>query len=792
MNDNLKLIEQAYHLKLSDEQIKILTCGFQQPTLVNSCAGAGKTTLLMLSIIYNALNKQMPTDAVIGVTFSKKAQLDMKERYKSFIRQLAPFADEVNMWKQPEMVTFHALFYHILQAYDASGRRVKVANWHKHAYDLYKVIQHPNESLNMFDDLERYMDLRSSLINQGLSLDGITANGRSSKVQLILANSSYNGMSALLHNFGYNDDFADDYIRVINAYNQTKRESHTLDYDDMQTMTLNLLLTKPQFKEVAQNYVAGYHQVYLDEFQDISFLQWEIITHLFPADVLERLVVIGDDDQSIYSFRGSTPKYIQHFATDLMPNAQVLNLSTNYRTGGRILQAVVPEITKNVNRLQKPLNAYNQNGKISVITRRHKSLTFADPALDKVIKSYHQSQAAQDGQTFALLVRYNNDLALVADYLAEHQIYVNIGVNKTFKLLQENKIYLAITNLMDAFYHDDLHKLAENANYIGFSRYRRFVQENQSQYQSINDFIDNASVDRSNWQLNQAHSKVISLMTTLNGLIGNQSPEGQKVLLQTLFDSVKDITSTYFEYVISHRYVAYSKQDYESIVQYVQHLIYNKASYDAFTANEIFKESKIDQAGKQADMSFQAMTLHSAKGLEFDNVILFGLSDRDLNVETMSLYHQFLPNMTLNQFGKRVLTAQHPLIMLGQFAHNGVTGIKRLAELTFYVQSDQNRVLKQLHSLTIKDLGRIEAQNGVLNQQTAMMMRVLHDTPELLNLLYHQVMAVSEFVEEERRLLYVGVTRAKKELIIDETIDGNSPLLSELKINNNETLDDLF
>lgn len=781
MNDNLQLLERAYNLDLSDEQIKILTCGFKQPTLINSCAGAGKTTLLMLSIIYNALEHKTATDQVMGITFSKKAQMDMTERYQTFLAKIQPYVNEANFWEEPKLSTFHSLFYRMLNAFDTNGLSYEVCNWTEFLSKLYKSIQHPNESLSMRDDLERYMNLRSSLVNQGISLDGVTPNGKSPKAALILQNLDENGINAILHNFGYDADFTGDYINVIKTYNELKRQSHKIDFDDMQTMVLNMLLTNPTFKEVAQNYVAEFTQIYVDEFQDISFLQWEILTHLFSPEVLNHLVVIGDDDQSIYSFRGSNPQYILNFSSKLMPNAQVLNLSTNYRTGGNILKAVVPEITNNTQRLKKPLNAYHKAGSIRMIKRPQESLTVDDPILDEIIAEYHQSQSARDQQTFALLVRYNNDLAIASDYLAEHQIYVNLGPKSKDKLLQENRIYKIIFNLMKAFYDDDFNLFAENANYIGFSNYRRFVNQFANQYTKISDFVSNEQVDYSNWKLRQPQSKVADLVTTLSGLRDGQSEESQRLFLQVLFDGVDSLVSTYFNYVIQHRYVGYSQKDYDTIRSYIEHLAYNKDSFDTFNSTEVFKETKIMQASEHNEGLFEAMTLHTAKGLEFDHVILFGLSDRDLTEDTMELYAEFLPNITLEDFTEKILKPDNSLVLLSNLAKNNVTAVNRLAELAF-TEKERKRVISQLFSLTSVQILRVSAMGGTLAQEAGEMISVLSSHPELIALMYHQVMTVAERVEEERRLLYVGVTRAKQSLSIDATQDNNSPLLDELDV----------
>ena len=206
-NDNIQLLERTYDMTLSDEQKTILTCDFKQPTLISACAGAGKTTLLILSIIYHALEKHTLPQHVMGITFSRKAREDMEARYDDFIARLLPFVDptevDTSMWTRPNFVTFHALFLRILKAYDTSDRPYEMANWHRVQNQLYRVIQHPNESLSVRDDLERYMNLRSLLVNRGLSLNGISVNENSPRAQLILRNSNLQGMEAILGAWGY-------------------------------------------------------------------------------------------------------------------------------------------------------------------------------------------------------------------------------------------------------------------------------------------------------------------------------------------------------------------------------------------------------------------------------------------------------------------------------------------------------------------------------------------------------------------------------------------------------------
>src|SRR5699024_513019 len=155
---------------------------------------------------------------------------------------------------------------------------------------------------------------------------------------------------------------------------------------------------------------------------DIDKLQWKIISKLLSSETMSRLVVVGDDDQSVYSFRGSNPKYIMNYH-EPMPTAQTLNLSTNYRTGGKILCAAIPGITSNSIRLEKSLQAFNSE-KGTIFTYepndseeygilKHLAEQVNDPRIDN--------------KEIAVLVRYNASRTIAADWLANHNIYANIN-----------------------------------------------------------------------------------------------------------------------------------------------------------------------------------------------------------------------------------------------------------------------------------------------------------------------------------------------------------------------------
>ena len=115
INDAINQMQKVFGIKFSDEQINILKSNPKMPLLVNACAGSGKTTLFLMSIMLRALIGAQKSEEVLGITFSKKAQLDMENRYKEKRNQLGRRIPVALSWDAPKFCTFHALFLRLLK-----------------------------------------------------------------------------------------------------------------------------------------------------------------------------------------------------------------------------------------------------------------------------------------------------------------------------------------------------------------------------------------------------------------------------------------------------------------------------------------------------------------------------------------------------------------------------------------------------------------------------------------------------------------------------------------------------
>ncbi|MGW7394888.1 UvrD-helicase domain-containing protein, partial [Streptomyces venezuelae] len=335
---DIKTMQQRLGLIFSDEQIPVIEWK-NKPLSVIACAGSGKTTTIELNMIYKTLNYRVnPTD-MLCITFSKTSQLDMDNRYNKLYEIVA----QTPPIERPHFTTFHALFKRILEYF--KGERFKVVQIEKYKYQLMRAIGF--KSANNFDLnelIDAIANYRSSLINTLESIDGLE--------------NIENIPDAL--DFTY-----DEYTKVISTYLDLKKQHDEIDFEDMQSLLLEMLEDDNKREAVIQYFNNTYKHVYIDEFQDISPIQYAIIDIMLNEDY-SNFTVIGDDDQSIYKFRGSSSDFILQFPNQIQ-GSQTLYLSTNYRCKSKILNNVKTSIEMNERRFKKDFQSHRKGGKIGII-----------------------------------------------------------------------------------------------------------------------------------------------------------------------------------------------------------------------------------------------------------------------------------------------------------------------------------------------------------------------------------------------------------------------------------------
>ena len=763
-SEAISLIEQTMTFNMSDEQRSILVFGHGSPTLINSCAGAGKTTTLMMSILYNALVNNIDPKYVLGITFSKRAQLDMENKYQRILKQLVAYYEPAKLWGKPTFKTFHSLFLQLMKKLDKK-RSFNVVGVGDYQQALYKKIKHPVAVLSRSENISRFTDIASKLVNFGYSTDGLDVNQNNPHVKVILRNLQQAGESpirALLKFMGHGDeDYWQSYQAVINCYHELKDCSGGLDFDDMQAQLKNLLATHAVKKKLAQRYLEQYQLLYLDEFQDINSLQWSLMRDMLADDDYNHLVAIGDDDQSIYAFRGSDATFILNF-TKVIPRAQKFTLSTNYRTKTEILNIVKPMIESNTLRLDKSLKAHENGGKIYRAVREYSQSKLHDDALAKLMLDI-QADTNQK-QRFAILSRTNLNLSLLTDQLADYGVYFNLG--KTEQILQNTRVYRILVASMKIISDNDFAGLQRMAQYFGFSHYRKFVKS--LQYQSIDEYLHDSGIMKVT-QFKDIHDNLLSIrerckQAVFNGAIASQ-------LTKELLMSVVDLTKLYFSYVLSKHFVSYSKEDYQAVTWHLQKLTEQAGSLADFYQHESNKRAKMQEVIEQNDLRLQAITMHSSKGLEFDETLIYEPETAVVTGSMLELSRMFPASLTLKSL-KEQLTGMSSEMAIGclvSFAQVGLSSVNTVLKLSSDVDEFQARQALQNY---LDSSGKMQTDYYKELRELLIDQRFnfdeLVDNADALKMLLMELVSNAKGVEEEKRIYYVAVTRAKSQILFDQ------------------------
>ena len=315
MMDTNELLE-----KLNEEQIKPVL-QTEGAVLVLAGAGSGKTRVLTSRIAYLIEEKGVPASAILAITFTNKAANEMKER-------LSRIVDVSRSW----VCTIHSMCVKILRMYaDEVGI---------------------SANFSIYSETERSNIIKKSFQECDLEGDALLKNAK-----FHIANAKMLGYDPDRYAEEYADEREIDLIvKVYRRYQKHLRENNALDFDDLLNETRNLLKTN----EDAREYLGGkFRYVLVDEFQDTNAVQYEIVKML--ASVHGNLFAVGDDDQSIYGWRGAKIENILHFEKDFK-GAHVFKLERNYRSTKKILNLANTIIKHNGQRKDKTLWTENEEG----------------------------------------------------------------------------------------------------------------------------------------------------------------------------------------------------------------------------------------------------------------------------------------------------------------------------------------------------------------------------------------------------------------------------------------------
>lgn len=347
------------------------------PMLVLAGPGSGKTLVITERTRNLILNEHIPPSDILVITFTKAAAREMKER---FVRKMGGKHYPVTFG------TFHAVFFSIL----------------KHAYGF--------KAENIIREEQQFQFLRE--IIQKLQLE------YQDEKEFI---GDLLGEIGLVKNTGvplehyYSTNCAQEvFHRIYREYEACMRARRLIDFDDMLVYCYELL---SQRKDILAGWQARFRYILIDEFQDINKLQFDIVRLLAQPE--DNLFVVGDDDQSIYRFRGAKPEIMLGF-TQVYPKAKKVLLDMNYRSQSRIVESSLKLISHNKQRFEKNIHAGRPAGD-AVVTKRFEDQFTQNRQVIQEVLAYHNRQGIPY-KDMAILFRTNTQPRLLMEQLLSYNI----------------------------------------------------------------------------------------------------------------------------------------------------------------------------------------------------------------------------------------------------------------------------------------------------------------------------------------------------------------------------------
>ncbi len=554
------------------------------PLLILAGAGSGKTRVLTHRAAYLIEEQGVNPYNIMAITFTNKAAGEMRER----IDRLVGFGSE-SIW----VSTFHSACVRILRRH---------IDWL--GYDTNFTIYDADDQKNIMKDICKRLQIDTKLYKEKMFLHVIS----SAKDALV---------SPEEFALRANSDFAKrKQAQVYAEYQRTLKKNNALDFDDLIVKCVELLQNNAQ---VLAYYQDRFRYIMVDEYQDTNTAQFQLIRLL--AGKYENLCVVGDDDQSIYKFRGANIQNILQFE-QYYPNAVVIKLEENYRSTQNILQAANAVIRNNRGRKAKTLWTEKDAGE-KIVFRQVESAYEEAQVIAYSIQSFVRHSAFSYGDC-AILYRTNAQSRMLEERLVQENIPYRIFGGVHFYARKEIKDMLAYLKTIDNASDDLAVKRIINVPKRGIGattiqRVQEYADQNQMTFYEALKQIDEIPTIK-----HAAAAKVRPFVTFIQTM-RSQLPH---VSLETLLEEIIERTGYVAELQAEDTEEAAAR--IENIDELMSKVVSYEESTDTPTLGGFLEEVALvaDVDSLEDNNDYVAlMTLHSAKGLEFPNVYLAGMED---------------------------------------------------------------------------------------------------------------------------------------------------------------------
>ncbi len=556
------------------------------PLLILAGAGSGKTRVLTHRIAYLIEEKGVNPWNILAITFTNKAAGEMRQRVDS----LVGFGSE-SIW----VSTFHSMCVRILRRHiDRLG------------YDNRFTIYDTDDQKTLMKEVIRKLDLDPKRYKERALLSVIS----SAKNEMILPNE---------FELNAGGDFGQQQMaKVYREYEAQLKSNNALDFDDLLVKTVQLFDTQP---DVLENYQERFRYIMVDEYQDTNTVQFKLVSLL--AGKYRNLCVVGDDDQSIYKFRGANIRNILDFEKEFT-DARVIKLEQNYRSTENILNAANGVIHNNKGRKDKTLWTDNGEGEKISLRQFDTGYDEAEFVAEDIKESVREGASYNDS---AILYRTNAQSRLFEEKFIAMNIPYKIVGGINFYARREIKDILAYLKTIDNGQDDLAVRRIINVpkRGIGLTTINR-IQESASS-RGIS-FYEALLAPELIAGAGRSASKLDSFAALIEYFKGQAEQESLTDLLNEIIEKTGYVESLGTEDPV----------DAETRIQNIDELVSKAAAYEEDCADrdeaatlsgfleEVALVADIDSLDEDQDYVV-LMTLHSAKGLEFPRVYLAGMED---------------------------------------------------------------------------------------------------------------------------------------------------------------------
>lgn len=553
------------------------------PLLILAGAGSGKTRVLTHRIAYLIEEKGVNPWNIMAITFTNKAAQEMRDR----VDRLVEFGAE-SIW----VATFHSSCVRILRRYiDRLG------------YDNHFTIYDTDDQKSVIRKAVKELDLDPKQYREGPLL-GVISAAKNEMIEPQDFETQAGGDFRMCQE-----------AKIYKAYQKTLIDNNAVDFDDLLLLTVRLLREN---RDILEAYQERLRYIMVDEYQDTNSVQFELIRLL--SGKYHNLCVVGDDDQSIYKFRGADITNILSFE-ETFPGAKVVKLEQNYRSTNNILEAANSVIANNAHRKEKHLWSENGEGKEVSFIHYETAYGEAEDVIDKIQTAVHMGK--HQYQDCAILYRTNAQSRAFEEKCIKKSVPYRLVGGVNFYQRQEIKDILAYLKTIDSGRDDlsvtrivnvpkrgigqvTLNKLAVYASEHGMRLFQAMEQVEQisgigKAADKIKGFVNQIMVFRALAKELDAAELIESILEQTGYLEELEKLEEDKA--QAKQENLEEFQNKAADYYANH--------DEAALTDFLE---------------EVALVADIDNMDSEAD-SLTLMTLHSAKGLEFPVVYMTGMEE---------------------------------------------------------------------------------------------------------------------------------------------------------------------